>query len=606
MERCPYSGEADRAASILENMGAYTIYALFVIFLLYIFYNFSQKNAKLKNKLLFDQMAHEKEQELNQQKLRFFTNISHEIKTPLTLILAPLDKLIKMNEGNNRIANQLMLMQRNGDRLIRLINQLLDFRKFETGNVKLAAAEGDIVKFTKEVFIAFEVYTHQKSLDMQFSSEKEQIMVWFDRDKLEKILYNLLSNAIKFTPEGGHIAVNIKLGYNQEVVYDLDQPSHVISEIVDNGLGISSENIGKIFDRYNHFDSSDTNLFGTGIGLSYSKGLVELHHGQLSVISQRASGGNNGHTCFTIKLPLGREHLAEDEVIFDFKSSDDIQHYKEDLYHPELNSPAKKEVVLGNTDNKAPVMLVVEDNLDVRKLVAGNFTDDFEIHEAEDGEQGLMLAREVIPDIIISDVMMPRMSGIAFCKEIKSDYRTSHIPVILLTARTPLIFKLEGLEIGADDYITKPFNLHFLEARVWNLLASRQKLKERYRKEFFLQPKDVAINSPDEMFLEKVIKFIEDNLAEPALNVEELGREIGMSRITLYRKIKGLTGQTVVEFIRSFRLKRAAQLLAQNHLQVNEISYMVGFQDVDYFRKCFKEQFGYTPTQVAKGKMAID
>ena len=585
---------------------AYAIYALFIVFLLYVFYNFSQKNAKLKNKLLFDQMAHEKEQELNQQKLRFFTNISHEIKTPLTLILAPLEKLIKMNEGNNKIANQLMLMQRNGDRLIRLINQLLDFRKFETGNVKLTAAEGDIVKFSREVFIAFEVYTYQKSLEMQFSSEKEEILVWFDQDKLEKILYNLLSNAIKFTPEGGHISVNIKLGNGRQEGYDFAQPSHVILEIIDNGLGISSENIGKIFDRYNHFDASNTNLFGTGIGLSYSKGLVELHHGELSVVSQRATGGNNGHTCFTIKLPLGREHLSDDEIILDFKNSDDIDLYKEDVFASEPHIQIKKKEVLDGTDNKVPVMLVVEDNVDVRKLVAGNFEGDFEIHEAADGEQGLAIAREVIPDIIISDVMMPRMSGIAFCKEIKTDHRTSHIPVILLTARTPLIFKLEGLEIGADDYITKPFNLHFLEARVWNLLDSRQKLRERYRKEFFLQPKDVALNSPDEIFLGKVTKFIEDNMAEPALNVEELGKEIGMSRITLYRKIKGLTNQTVVEFIRSFRLKRAAQLLVQNHLQVNEISYMVGFQDVDYFRKCFKEQFGYTPTEVAKGKMAID
>ncbi len=585
---------------------AYTIYALFIIFLLYVFYNFSQKNAKLKNKLLFDQLTHDKEQELNQQKLRFFTNISHEIKTPLTLILAPLEKLIKMNEGNNKVANQLMLMQRNGDRLIRLINQLLDFRKFETGNVKLTAAEGDIVKFSREVFIAFEVYTHQKALEMRFSTEREEIIAWFDRDKLEKILYNLLSNAIKFTPEGGQISVNIKLGYDHKEDNDITPPSHVVLEIIDNGLGIPSENIGKIFDRYNHFDSSNTNLFGTGIGLSYSKGLVELHHGELSVVSQRATGGNNGHTCFTIKLPLGRQHLADDEIILNFKSSDDIHSYTEGVFPAEPHIQAKKKEVLKNTDNKAPVMLVVEDNLDVRKLVAGNFEADFEIHEAADGEQGLALAKEVIPDIIISDVMMPRMSGIAFCKEIKTDHRTSHIPVILLTARTPLIFKLEGLEIGADDYITKPFNLHFLEARVWNLLDSRQKLKERYRKEFFLQPKDVALNSPDELFLEKVIKFIEDNMAETALNVEELGKEIGMSRITLYRKIKGLTGQTVVEFIRSFRLKRAAQLLAQNHLQVNEISYMVGFQDVDYFRKCFKEQFGYTPTEVAKGKMVID
>jgi ligand-binding sensor domain-containing protein/signal transduction histidine kinase/DNA-binding response OmpR family regulator len=582
---------------------AYCIYALFISCLLFLFYSFSLRNEKLKSRLLYEHMAHEKEQELNQQKLMFFTNISHEIKTPLTLILAPLEKLLRMNEGNNKVNNQLMLMQRNGERLTRLINQLLDFRKFESGNVKLAAAEGNIVKFTKEIFIAFEVYTHQRNLHMQFFAEREEILLWFDRDKLEKILFNLLSNAIKFTPEGGQISVHVKLEPAADGPSTGVAKGCVVLEVVDNGAGISAEHLPKIFDRYHHFEDPKSNVFGTGIGLAFSKGLVELHKGEISVTSRKAVDGLYGNTCFRVKLPLGNTHLGEDEKIANFKNSDELEGYEQQRFPLEFHVQEKRKKILEEAGRHSPIMLVVDDNREVLQFVADNFREEFEVHTAMDGVQGLEVALELIPDIIISDVMMPRMSGIDFCKALKTDSRSSHIPVILLTARTPLIFKLEGLEIGADDYITKPFNLHFLEARVWNLLDSRQKLRDRYRQEFFLQPKNVALNSPDEQFLEKAIQFIEDNIAEPTLNVEELGREIGMSRNTLYRKVKALTNQTVVEFIRSFRLKRAAQLLEQNKLQVNEIAYMVGFQDVDYFRKCFKEQFGHTPSDHAKRKL---
>ncbi len=580
---------------IWKTWWAYTLYALAICFLLYLFYYYSVKTARLKSELELEYLTREKELELTQRKMSFFTNISHEIKTPLTLILAPIDKLLGMNEGNNKIQNQLMLMQRNGDRLKRLINQLLDFRKFETGSMKLQAAEGNIVRFVKEVTMAFESYAQHRRINLKINVESGSIRAWFDRDKFEKIMYNILSNALKFTPEEGSVIIRVRTegtGSPKPVV---------VIEVEDNGPGISPLHIPKIFDQFNHFDESGTNYSGTGIGLSFSKGLMELHHGNISVESVPAGNNDHGYTCFTLKFPLGRDHLTDEEIIHNYKDSENITGYNEsDIPHTtRVRSEEKKQHVLSAADKEKLIMLVVEDNVEVRDFVASHFEQDFEIHTANNGLLGWEKALETIPDIIISDVMMPEMSGTSLCSKLKSDARTSHIPVILLTARTPLIFKIEGLETGADDYITKPFNLNILEARIWNLLESRQLLRERYRKDITLQPTNVAITSPDEKFLAKVMSFIERNIAESSLSVEELGKEVGMSRVTLYRKIKALTNQTAVEFIRSVRLKRAAQILEQNKLHVSEVAYMVGFIDIDYFRRCFKDQFGHTPKEYA-------
>ncbi len=574
---------------------AYTFYALVICFLLYLFYYYSVKTTKLKSELELEYLTREKELELTQRKMSFFTNISHEIKTPLTLILAPIDKLLGMNDGNNKIRNQLMLMQRNGERLNRLINQLLDFRKFETGSMKLQAAEGNIVRFVKEVVMAFESYAQHRKISLKISAEANSIRAWFDRDKFEKVMYNILSNALKFTPEEGSVAIRVSTGGKDGA------KRLVIIEVEDNGPGISAAHIPKIFEQFNHLDESGINCSGTGIGLSFSKGLMELHHGTISVESVPAGNNDHGFTCFTLRFPLGKDHLTDEEIIQNYTDSENISGYNEsDIPQTaRIRSEEKKQHVLSAADKEKLIMLVVEDNTDVREFISSHFEQDFEIHTAKNGLLGWEKAIETIPDIIVSDVMMPEMSGTSLCSKLKSDARTSHIPVILLTARTPLIFKIEGLETGADDYITKPFNLNVLEARIWNLLESRQLLRERYRKDITLQPTNVAITSPDEKFLARVMNFIENNISESSLSVEELGREVGMSRVTLYRKIKALTNQTAVEFIRSIRLKRAAQLLEQNKLHVSEVAYMVGFIDIDYFRRCFKDQFGHTPKEYA-------
>lgn len=570
---------------------AYTFYFLMIGSILYFINYYTIKTNKLKHDLALQNLSHEKEQELAQRKLSFFTNISHEIKTPLTLILAPIDKLISLNEGNNKTLNHLKLIQRNGERLIRLINQLLDFRKFESGSMKLQAAEGNIIRFTKEVMMAFEAYANQKNIQLKLITTEKSIRVWFDRDKMEKVLYNLLSNALKFTDEGGIINISVTADAAKNTV---------IIGVEDNGIGIPASRLKSIFDKFNHFDEKGINAQGTGIGLAFSKGLVELHSGSLTVESEVAFEKKSGRTCFKVELPLGKEHLSEDELIANYKDSENIDRYIEKEL-PESSKSAidkRKQHVLKAAEKEKLILLIVEDNPDVLQFVAAHF-EDFEVHTAANGQIGFEKALEIIPDIIISDVMMPEMDGVTLCSKLKTDTQTSHIPIILLTARSPIIYNIEGLEKGADDYITKPFNLAILEARVWNLLDNRQKLRERYSKEITLQPKNVAITSPDEKFLEKVMRCIEQHIDEPEFSVEELGKEIGMSRVTLYRKIKALTNQTAVEFIRSTRLKRAAQLLETKSLNVNEVAYMVGFLDIDYFRRCFKDEFGHTPKEFA-------
>jgi ligand-binding sensor domain-containing protein/signal transduction histidine kinase/DNA-binding response OmpR family regulator len=581
---------------------SFIIYAFILITLLYFYYYYSLKTAKLKNDLDFEQLSHEKDQELAQRKLTFFTNISHEIKTPLTLILAPVERLIDMNEGNNKIQNQLVLMKRNGDRLVRLIDQLLDFRKFESGNMKLQAAEGNLVRFTKEVILAFETYAKHLNISLEFVTEKKSIKAWFDRDKFEKILYNLISNALKFSKEGGTITIKLSV---LKAANALEKDT-VKLDVEDNGFGISEKNLNLIFEPFKHFENQNINKNGTGIGLSFTKSLVELHHGAITVKSNQDKTLGQTYTCFTIIFPVGFEHLDEEEIMQDYIDSENIISYHTKDNDIELTTALekKKEILEKHTDD-TPIMLIVEDNIDVLHFITAHFEDSFKVFTAPNGKLGIEKALEVIPDIIISDVMMPEMSGIELCKIIKTDVNTSHIPIILLTARTPLIYRIEGLETGADDYVTKPFSIKMVESRVWNLLHTRLQLREKYSREITLQPTNQAITSLDEIFLNKVMNFIENNLTESTLNVEDLGKEVFMSRVTLYRKIKSLTNLTVIEFIRSIRLKKAAQFLKNSGYNVGEVAYLVGFSDIDYFRKCFKEQFGKTPKEYACDKTII-
>ena len=572
---------------------AYAGYVIIIVFLLYLFNFYSKKTERLKNELKYESISHIKDQELAQKQLSFFVNISHEIKTPLTMIMAPLERMIEMNISNNKVQNQLMLMHRNGERLIRLINQLLDKKKLESGQMHLQASENNIVSFIQEILLAFDGLAKLKNINLKLKTKQPDIKIWFDNDKLEKVLYNLLSNAIKFTQNYGNITVSI-------TPPDADNNISIIVE--DNGCGIPPENIKKIFTQFYHYDSSLT-IEGTGLGLAFSKELVELHHGELTVESRPETPDSNGFTRFSIKLPLGKSHLKETEIANNYRDGEDIQSYNQTKNLSAAFS-SKKEEILKNRKADAISMLIIEDNQDVLEFVKTGFEADFEVFTATNGLEGLSLAKEISPDIIISDVMMPGINGIELCGLLKLDIQTSHIPVILLTARTQLKYKMEGLETGADDYITKPFNFSILEIRAWNLIENRQKLKERYQKEINLDPQNIAISNLDEAFLKKVLNYIEQHIADPELSVELLSQEVAMSKSLFYKKIKSLTNLSGVEFIRSVRLKRAAQILAQGQSTVNEVAYMVGFSDVNYFRKCFKEQFNYTPKEQPLSGMA--
>ncbi|MFD2034637.1 two-component regulator propeller domain-containing protein [Belliella marina] len=575
---------------------AYLLYACLLAVLLYIYYYFSKSAFKLKQDLAIEHLYREKENELYQNKLRFFTNISHEIKTPLTLILTPIDNILTQNKENSKLQNQLMMMKRNGEHLTRLIKQLLDFRKLETGNMKLEMKRENIVPFLNEIFISFKGYAWQKNMDFGFQTDQDDIQAYIDKDKLEKIIYNLLSNAFKYTPEYGMITIKVGRSERQISLEDGSFTDGVEIRVEDNGKGIRKDALDSIFERFRRAGESDISSSGTGIGLAFTKELVLQHHGQINVTSREAENGRAGFTRFSVIIPTGGDHLLPEQIHQESKPVYTYSCVTEEGWTRE-KFEGKKGLILSGFSDEKPKLLVVEDNEDMRTLLIEYFSKDFDVFWVEDGKDGYEMAIKEIPDIIISDIMMPGMDGIELCAMIKKEELTSHIPMILLTARTPLLYKIEGLETGADDYITKPFNLNLLEVRVWNLLESRMKLRIRYQKEVVLKPENIAINSADEKFFEKVMKFIGENIAEPKLNVEELGKYVGMSRVHLYRKIKAKTGYSVVEFIRRARLQRAGQLLSDNELNVFEVSYMVGFLDQDYFRKCFKEFYGMTPSE---------
>ena len=485
-------------------------------------------------------------------------------------------------EGGKAFKDQLAIINRNAQRLLRLVNQLLDFRKAEAGKLKLKVVESDIVKFLKEVKLSFESLAEQKNVQFELRSSSPAIVMYFDRDQFEKIFFNLLSNAFNHTPDGGRISVDIT-----------EADGEVEISVEDNGSGIKPENFKKIFRRF--YSEEDAFYHGTGIGLALTRALVELHHGKISVESIEKEFAR-----FIIKIPTGKGHFKESELLVDYsENGSPIMQYDLDN---ELLIPQSPDL-----QEKPPLailkkILVVEDNAEVRSYIKSVFNGKYEVLEAQNGEEGLKVAEAGDPELVISDVMMPGMDGLALCKRLKEDVKTSHIPVILLTARTSMLFKVEGLENGADDYITKPFNARILELKVRNLIKSRELLQRNFssNENLTIEPKKVTLTSADETFVQKALESIENNMTNSEYTVEDLGKEVGMSRMQLYRKLKALTGQSANEFIRSIRLKRAAQLLEQNQLTVAEVTYEVGFTDLQYFRNCFKKQFNINPSEYGK------
>jgi signal transduction histidine kinase/DNA-binding response OmpR family regulator len=561
-----------------------------------------EKNQQLERQTTLLEEKSEKLRTLSEIKSRFFANISHEFRTPLTLIIGPLEQmLVKCSNYDDR--KKLTLMLRNSQRLLGLINQLLELSKFESGRSKLQAALQNIVPFLRGTASSFELLAAQNELDLIFYAENEDISLYFDPALLEEAIYNLLLNAIKFTPPGGQITVAVEICREPGKGFS---NGCVLITVADTGLGIPANRLEQIFERFYQVEARyESKHKGSGIGLAIVKEILELHRGDIGVESSR---GENSGTKFTIRLPLGKDHLPTDEIVdlsaspYMLKSHSEIRELymvekeeKENVYGKGRKAVGSRSETRRESLEKNTI-LVVEDSCDVRNYIKGALEPDYNVVEAVDGQQGIDTAREVIPDLIISDIMMPGADGYELCRELKNDVATSHVPIILLTAKASEDAVIEGLETGADDYVTKPFNTKILRARIKNLIDLRRHLQETFKREMTLQPAGISLSKLDKEFLEELQEVINKNIYDPELNVEKLGKMLYMSRATLYRKILALTGEPPNEFIRSYRLKRGAQLLKENFGSVTEVAYEVGFSSSAYFTKRFKEKFHQLPS----------
>ncbi len=566
---------------------AYALYSVIFLLLMWMFRYYISSRERLKNELEIQRVKAENEHNVDEMKLRFFTNVSHEFRTPLTLILAPLEKLISMEKEENEESlrlTQYNIMHRNARRLLRLINELLDLRKLEAGTLKLEAIEGDIVLFVRNIAESFVQLADQNQMNFELKTQIKQLNMWFDPDKIDKIVYNLLSNAFKFTPEGGSICLEVRS----------DMSGQVKIIVSDTGYGIPEKLLPKVFNRFYQVDSSHKNRKeGSGIGLALSKELVELHRGTIEVESTQNEG-----TTFTITLPLGKDHLTREERK---NSTLPIEHqYLEAPVIGSINLHQTEETLkTASTSDDSPTVLIVEDNPDAREFLFYELQDEYKVILTCDGKEGLRSANEHKPDLIVSDVMMPQMDGFELCNKLKASTKTSHIPIILLTARSSEESKMEGIETGADDYITKPFNASLLKARIKSLISTRQRLRRKFATELNSDASELANTSADEKLLEELIKITNDHLDDFNFNTKALCEHANISKTLLYEKLKALTGQSVAEFIRTIRFRHAVELMKQGYI-IKEVAFRVGFKSQAHFTHSFSKQFGVPPSEYVK------
>lgn len=567
---------------------------LLVILIIYLIVIFFIKREKLKNELVVERVRSKELHKIDMMKFQFFTNISHEIRTPISLIVSPLARIKNTPLPKDQIMKDIDVVHRNALRLGRLVDQLLDYRKLEAGKLKLELSRGNIVSFLENVLYMFKEMSTEKGIELKFFSALDQIQIYFDPDKIEKVLFNLLSNSFKNTPQGGAISVTVSLTYlmNEDLEDGKTGKSGEYIQIVvrDTGRGIEEKKLEHIFDRFYQGKTPEQGAsYGSGIGLTLSKELIKVHNGRILLKSQVGIG-----TEITVLFPVIKDDPEK-------KEQADRQIVKE----------LPQEIPVSTVDAKSldqlvdcinPVVLILEDNKDLLGFIKSIFEEEYIVLAAEDGEAGLELAMETIPDLVITDVMMPRMDGIKLCKRLKQDFRTSHVPVIMLTALSSKQHEKEGILGGADEYLTKPFDPALLKIRSDQLLATRRLLREKYSRENIFGADSIpeAPSTPDDKFLAKLVSIIEENISDPEFGTLKISREVGVSRTQLYRKMAALTEMTVKEFIRSIRLKKAAQMIVQDQVNISEAAYAVGFLQVAYFRKCFKEMFGMTPSEYIK------
>lgn len=510
------------------------------------------------------------EEEANKAKLQFFTNISHELRTPLTLIADPVNYIIHDDNLNSQQRSMLQIVQRNVLVLTQLVSEILDFRKVQNGKMELRLSDFNLAESMKQWIKLFSASAQKKHIAISMDAP-DAVMLRADQDKIERICYNLLSNALKYTSEGGEISLMAK-----------EENGRVMISVADNGCGISSDELPYIFDRFYQAKNAGR---GTGIGLAIVKAFTELHHGEVSATSVEGKGST-----FTIHIPVRQKGEVTNQP------TEKIEQLVEPSSAQEVPNQARHiDELIQPYQTDKPEVLIIDDNIDIRTYLRSVLSEKYNVSEAADGKVGLELARKIVPDIVLSDIMMPVMDGLAFCQQLKTDKAISHIPVILLTARSLDEQRAEGYEHGADAYLSKPFSLRLLLSRIDNLIESRKKLNQTWSKGVEDDEIGNISNEIDKSFLKQLRKIIQENLANSDLSVEQIGDEIGLSRVQLYRKVKALTGYSPVEIVRKARLTRARHLLQTTERTVSEVAYAVGFSTPSYFSKCYKDEFGENP-----------
>ena len=559
------------------------IYLLLFTLVIFIVTQIRKKQSALKTELLLEKVKREKEERINEEKLKLFTNISHELRNPLSLIIGPAGQLVEEGFGSEKHQTKYNLIFQNAKKLMGMVNQILDFRKAEGGKLKLKVAKTPIISHTKNLYNSFLPLALEKKIKMNFIHDQEKIEGWVDTDKYAKIVNNLLSNAIKFTKRNGKIDLFLDSKGEEE--------PYLVLEVADNGIGIQKEEHDKIFSRFYQVKEAvnENNSIGTGIGLSLVKSLVEIHKAKLELTSEPNKG-----SAFKVIFPIHKSAYAPHEI-FDLNLNEKSYGTPQEISIPNAaDVPAEQD--------QRPKVLIIDDNEELRNYIAGCLGDHFDTYQAKNGEDGLVKCRSLQPTLCVCDVMMPKMDGFEFCESLKQDDTISHIPIIMLTALSQVENKIKGYKLGADDYLAKPFDPSLLKIRIDNIIKNRSKLKARFSKSTEVELESITHSPADEEFLAKVNQLIEDNLNSEKLTPAFIAEEMATSSSTLYRKIKELTDIGPNEFIRVIRLKKAVTLLRTRRHNVSEVSYLVGFNDPLYFSKCFKQQFGFSPSKLDETK----
>lgn len=543
----------------------------------YFAYKIIRERIKTLHQLKLERVDKEKVSYINKVKTEFFTNVSHELRTPLTLILAPLEELIKRADIEKMVHKKHQLMLTNAKRLYNLVDQLFEFRKTEMGTRQLKVSKNDLVPFIKEIYESFKPLAEKNNIHYTFHTADTKLLFYFDSDAVEKMLFNLLSNAFKYTHNGQSIRINLA-----------KQHDHVVIKITDTGIGIKQTDLPKVFDRFYQVSGKEMNL-GSGVGLAFTKSLVALHHGRITAESQPNEG-----SIFTVELPISDFYYVNDQrVEAKIEEPASVSNQEEEI---EATLEVAQSTAIPDETHELK-LLIVDDNKEIVNYLQEYFGEHYEVFTAFDGKMALAILEEKPFDLIISDVMMPELDGLHFCKRVKQNINTSHIPFILLTAKTETDQQIKGLEMGADDYITKPFSTTLLAAKVTNLLRSRKRLKEYYQSTKEIVPENIAFNTLDEEFLKQAVAIIESHLSDSDFSVDIFSREIGMSRSNLYLKLKAITGESATDFLKRIRFNKAVELMKSNRYTVAQIAYMCGFNSPSYFSTAFKQHFGCMPTE---------